>query len=238
MSSLKRALLLIGSPRGIKSNSTSVGNYLVDTLKKNGTVEEVETIVLTRVIRSEEKMDEMIDAIKKSGLIILASPLYDDTVSYVTLKALEYIAEHQKKPGNENLFGKKLFFPITNSGFPEPEQMEMLIALFKNFTAKTGFKWTGSLMVGSGQGLGGDIGKTLEEGGGMVKPVLEALEKVAYSIGEGIYSDESVALFPDLFFKKWFLPMLKFFVWIGNKDWKKKAKANGGDVAATPYAET
>ena len=95
MSNFKRVLLLIGSPRGIKSNSTSVGNYLVDTLKKNGTIEETETIVLTRKIRSDVKMEEMLISIKKSDLIILASPIYDDTVSYVTLRALEYIAEHQ-----------------------------------------------------------------------------------------------------------------------------------------------
>ena len=112
----------------------------------------------------------------------------------------------------------------------------MLITLFKNFATKTGFKWAGSLSVGSGQGLGGDRGRTLEEGGGMVKPVMEALEKMAILIGEGICSDETAKLFPDLFFKWWFRPIMKFFVWIGNKDWKKTAKANGGDVKATPYA--
>ena len=237
MNNFKRVLLLIGSPRGIKSNSTSVGNYMVDMLKKNGTVEETETIVLTRMIRSNVKMDEMLVSIKKSDLIILTSPLYDDTVSYITLRALEYIAEHQKKPGNENEFNEKLIFPITNSGFPEPEQMKMLIALFHNFATKTGFKWAGSLSVGSGQGLGGDKGKTLEEGGKMVKSVMVALEKVADSLAEGEYLDETVGLFPDLFFKWYFRPMTKFFVWIGNKSWKKIAKANGGNVKAKPYAK-
>lgn len=235
MNNLKRVLLLIGSPRGIKSNSTSVGNYLVDTLMKNGTVEEAETIVLTRMIRSDVKMDEMLTSIKKSDLIILASPIYDDTVSYITLRALEYIAEHHKRPGNENEFNGKLLFPIANSGFPEPEQMKMLIMLFHFFATKTGFKWAGSLSVGSGQGLGGDKGKTLEEGGKRVKPVMEALEKVADSLAEGEYSDKTVGLFPDLFFKRYFRPMVKFFVWIGNKSWKKRAKANGGDVYAKPY---
>lgn len=237
MNKIKRALLLIGSPRGIKSNSTSVGNYLVEALKKNGAVEETKTIVLTKMIRSDEKLDEILDTIKNSDLIILASPLYDDTVSYVTLKTLEYIAEHQKTPGNEDLYKNKLLFPIANSGFPEPEQMEMLLALLKNFASKTGFEWAGSLSVGSGQGLGGDRGKTLEEGGGMVKPVIEALNKIAYSLREEIYSDETVGLFPDLFFKWWFRPIMKFFVRMGNKGWKKTAKANGGNVKATPYTD-
>ena len=236
MNKIKRALLLVGSPRGIRSNSTSVGNYLVEALKKNGTVEEAKTIVLTRMIRSDEKLDEILETIKNSDLIILASPLYDDTVTYVTLKTLEYIAEHQKAPGNEKIYHKKLFFPLVNSGFPEPEQMEMLIALFKNFASKTGFEWAGSLSVGSGQGLGGDKGKALEEGGGMVKPVIEALDKIAYSIGQNIYSDETVKLFPDLFFKWWFRPIMKLFVRMGNNGWKKTAKANGGNVKATPYA--
>ncbi len=237
MSNLKRVLLLIGSPRGTRSNSTSVGNYLVNTLKKNGTIESAETIVLTRIIRSDVKMEEMLISIKKSDLIILASPIYDDTVSYVTLRALEYIAEHQRKPGNENEFNEKLLFPIANSGFPEPEQMETLIALFHFFATKTGFKWAGSLSVGSGQGLGGDKGKTLEEGGNMVKSVMEALEKVADSLAEGKFSDETVGLFPDLFFKWYFRPMTKLFVWVGNKSWKKEAKSNGGNVKAKPYAK-
>lgn len=236
MNKIKKALLLIGSPRGMKSNSTSVGDYLVEALKKNGAVEEAKTIVLTRMIRSDQKLDEILDYIKNSDLIILASPLYDDTVSYVTLKTLEYIAEHQNTSGNEKIYNGKLFFSLLNAGFPEPEQMEMLIALFKKFAFKTGFEWAGSLSIGSGQGLGGDKGRTLEEGGGMVKPVIEVLDKIALSIGDKIYSDETVKLFPDLFFKWWFRPITKFFVRMGNKSWKKTAKANGGNVKATPYA--
>ena len=65
MSDITRLLLIIGSPRGIKSNSTAAGNYLVKSLKERNSGLEEETIVLTRTIRSEEKLEEMIDSIKK-----------------------------------------------------------------------------------------------------------------------------------------------------------------------------
>ncbi len=36
MSQIKKAVLVVGSPRGKKSNSTTLGTYLVNILKANG----------------------------------------------------------------------------------------------------------------------------------------------------------------------------------------------------------
>lgn len=96
MNSRKKALLLVGSPRAGKSTSESLGTYLLDRLRDK----EMETDVL-RVcpsISSESGIKELYSATDAADILILAFPLYVDSLPAATTRALELIAEHRRKP--------------------------------------------------------------------------------------------------------------------------------------------
>ena len=87
---IQRALMLIGSPRSHKSNSNSLGGYLVEQLR---TLEiETETVYLYTLLRSAERMQALFDSIDAADLIVLVFPLYVDSLPAPVIEVLEQIA--------------------------------------------------------------------------------------------------------------------------------------------------
>ncbi|UCE42139.1 MAG: NAD(P)H-dependent oxidoreductase, partial [Candidatus Aminicenantes bacterium] len=125
---MTRVLLLVGSPRGKKSNSTSVGSYLLNILDKRGL--ETETLWINRQLSDDEKRSQMLDAVDRADIIILTAPLYDDCQPYIVTRAMEAIAARLKNLGN------KRFIPIINCGFPEPRHITAVaIAIYQKFAS-------------------------------------------------------------------------------------------------------
>lgn len=74
---VRRALLLVGSPRTKRSTSQSLGGYLLDCMIAHSSVDSVQTeiIYLQTVMRSPEKIKALLDAVDSADLVTLASPL-------------------------------------------------------------------------------------------------------------------------------------------------------------------
>lgn len=225
---MTRALLLVGSPRGKKSTSTSVGSYLLNILDERGL--ETDVLWIKRQLADDDKIFQMLDAVDRADIIILTAPLYDDCQPYIVTRTMEAIAAHLKNLGN------KRFIPIINCGFPEPEHITAVaIAIYQKFASTVGFKWAGSLAIGGGEMLQGARGKKLDEIGKMAGKVKKALERISDSlVADSSFPDESIRAVPDFFYKPF---MKRIITWMNNNAWRSRAKKNDGIVDARPYSQ-
>ena len=145
--SLRRALLLVGSPRIQKSSSSSLGSYLFEQLGQRGV--ETETIYLYQAINSTERMEALLQSVDGADLVVLAFPLYVDTLPAPVISVLDSIVTHVK--GNSK---PTRFAAIVNCGFPEAHQNDNAIAVCAEFARTAGFEWMGGLSFGEGRGSG------------------------------------------------------------------------------------
>jgi len=221
------ALILVGSPRGRLSTSTSIGNYLSKQLDERGI--EVETIWLREVLPSEERTTKMLESVGAADPIIVIAPLYDDCQPYLVTKTMELIADR----GSHNTDIR--FIPIVNCGFSEHQQITAVaIPIYRRFASTIGFRWAGSLAIGGGEAIQGASGKQLEDVGNMANELKERLGEIAESLATGTqFSDTFMIAFPSFFLNP---IMSKISVWMNNRGWKAQAKKNGAEVDAAPYA--
>jgi len=222
------ALLLVGSPRGKRSTSTSVGRYLMNNLEKKGI--KTETLWINRQVVSDERMHEMLDAVERADIVVLTAPLYDDCQPAIVTRTMEAISVQQ------TIKGKKRFFPIINCGFPEPEQITAVaIAIYHKFAITVGFKWAGSLSIGGGEILQGSAGKSLDDLGRMAGKVKKTLDEISQALAaENSYPDKALRAIPGFFYRRFFAKMM---ILLNNFSWKSRAKKNGGVVDARPYSQ-
>jgi putative NADPH-quinone reductase len=92
-------LLLVGSPRGSRSTSESLGDYLLKRLHAHGL--KTEKVHIHLLVKSAEGRASLLRAFDSSDLAMLSFPLYFDGVPSPVIAALEIIAEHRgtlKKP--------------------------------------------------------------------------------------------------------------------------------------------
>ena len=142
----KSALLLVGSPRREKSNSKSLGDYLLKSLSKKGL--ETRTIQIYDSLKSKENIEELIKAVNKHDLIIIAAPLYVDSIPASVIKALEIIYENRKNNVPDK---KQSLISIVNCGFPESYHNNTATSIYKYFAKKAKFNWKGGLSLGQGE---------------------------------------------------------------------------------------
>ena len=205
------AVLLVGSPRGQSSTSNSLGTYLLEKLEQKGVSSE--KVYLNQCLDSEEKQAVMLRLVDSSDLIILAFPLYVDSLHSQVIKTLELNAKHKK--GKLNL-GKKKFVAIANSGFPEANHSNIAINVCRLFAKQVGYSWVGGLAMGGG---GMISGRPLDELGGMVRNQKKALEIAAEALSKGeAIPEKAVALISKIGIPKW------LYLWMGNRGWKQEAK--------------
>jgi hypothetical protein len=223
---MTRILLLVGSPRGRRSTSSSISTFLSSRLNDEG--QEIETLWISEQLVTEERTKDMMEAIQNCDTLVLTAPLYDDCQPYIVTKTMELMGERG------NLDGKRLI-PIINSGFPQADQITAVaIPIYKLFASKTGLNWMGSLAIGGGEGLQGATGKSLEEAGGAAKNIIEELGKISKAIiANATYHDNEVITFPKFLLNPALGPVM---AWINNRSWKAMAKKNGEKVDAKPYA--
>jgi hypothetical protein len=223
---MTRVLFLVGSPRGKKSTSTSIANYLADRLQEKGF--ETEIIWINLQLSNEEKLNQMLVAVDNANIIILTAPLYDDCQPFVVTRTMEAIAARQ------NSLEGKCFLPIINCGFPEPEHITAVaISIYEKFASTVGLNWAGSLAIGGGEMLQGSAGKKLEDLGKMAARTTKILERISDSLAAGErFPDESLRTVPDLFYKPF---MKKLILGMNNWSWKSRAKKKGEAVDARPF---
>jgi len=209
----RRALLLVGSPRGKKSSSYALGSYLLVQLEAQGV--QTETIYLYPALGSRERTQSLLEAVDAHDLIVLAFPLYVDNLPGPVIRSLELIAARcDGKPV------RQAFAAIVNSGFPEASHNQTALAICAKFAGQAGFAWAGGLALGAGEAIVG--GKPLEELSWRGRTIRASLDLAAQSlaIGNSIPA-EAVALMA-----KERLPKRLFFI-LGNFGWKQRARKYG-----------
>lgn len=222
--SIKRALLLVGSPRTHKSTSNSLGSYLFEQLSKHNI--QIETIYIYTTMSSPERIKVMLDAVDAADLVLLAFPLYVDSLPAPVINALEQISEHrvsQNKP-------HQLFAAISNCGFPEADHNATALAICANFARLTHFEWAGSLGLGAGQGM--VHGTPLNELDGRAIPLKKALDLAAESLARGTeIPQEAQALLAKPFIPGWLYRAM------GVYGWRQQAKQYSADklLKRQPY---
>jgi multimeric flavodoxin WrbA len=173
---IRRALLLVGSPRTRASTSHSLGSYLLEQLSAQSI--QAETIYLHTVLRSPEKTTALLEAVDTADLVVLAFPLYVDSLPAPVIEALERIAAHRAEHAT-----RKRFAAIANCGFPEAHHNRTAVAICATFARQAGFEWAGSLSLGAGEGM--VHGTPLNEMDGRAIPLKRALDLAATALARG-----------------------------------------------------
>jgi multimeric flavodoxin WrbA len=205
-----RAALLVGSPKGPSSTSNSLGTFLLERLQQNGVTTEKKYIC--QCLGSENRT-ALLRLVDESDLIILAFPLYVDSLHSQVIETLELIVEHEK---TKHEFCKKSFAAIANSGFPGAQHNDTALAVCRLFAKQAGFNWAGGLAMGGG---GMIAGLPLDEMGGQARNQKKALEIAAEALSRGEpIPKEAVVLMSKLGFPRW------LYIWMGNRGWKQEAK--------------
>jgi multimeric flavodoxin WrbA len=205
---VRRALLLVGSPRTRKSTSCSLGGYLFEQLRAHQI--QTEAIYIHTTISSSERTKAMLSAVDAADLILLAFPLYVDSLPAPVMKALEHIASHRTSQSGTR--SGQMFAAIANCGFPEADHNATALAICENFARLTHFEWAGSLALGAGEGM--VHGTPLNEMDGRVIPLKKALGLAAESLAQGMaIPPEAQALISKPFIPAWLYRAMGVYGW-------------------------
>ena len=221
-SEVRRALLLVGSPRTRKSTSHVLGSYLFEQLQARSI--QIKTIYPHTVLRSTAKTRELLDAVEEADLVTLAFPLYVDSLPAPVIDTLERIAAHRR-----GRHGRPQFFAaIVNCGFPEVVHNATALAISETFAKQAGFKWAGSLALGGGGALNG-----APLTGRRTAPLRRALEMAATTLAEG----RPIPTAAQEFFDTWKISQLAYRL-VGNVGWYFTARPYGAwrSLKQRPYA--
>lgn len=220
---IRRAALLVGSPRTKKSTSASLGSYLMEQLNARGV--ETDSFQVYTSFNSAERTRLTLEKLDKADLIVLAFPLYVDSLPAPVIAALEKISAHRA-----SMKVAQSFAAIANCGFPEARHNDTALAICEQFANETGMTWLGSLALGGGEGL--VHGMPLNEMDGRAMPLKKSLELAAVSLTLGMsIPQEASDILARPIIPNWLYKMF------GGFGWKQAAKQYGTvkSVHAQPY---
>ncbi len=145
----RSALLIVGSPK-VKQPSTSaiLGSYLLEKLEKNGW--KIELLTLQQSLFDKDEQRNFLSAIERADTILIAFPLYFDTLPFLVTKAFEVIASQGKSAKGGQ---PKKILAILNNGLPESYQNAVALAICRIFTLECNMIWLGGLAIGAGEAL-------------------------------------------------------------------------------------
>ncbi len=205
----KKALLLVGSPRGLDcSTSGRLGCRLLDALKERGL--ETDKLHVHAAVRSPTETEQALAAIEGADVVVLSLPLYVDSFPAPVIALLERTAERRAGAGRIR------FCLLIQCGFPERMQNATALAIAERFAAEAGWEWLGGLAFGSMQSYGASA--------------MQALARVTEAVAEG-------KPIPEIALRKP-MPAWLYRLG-GNFMWRREARRNGaaGKLRAQPYGK-
>lgn len=221
---VRRAVLLVGSPRARKSTSASLGGYLMEQLAARGIA--TQTVQIYTTFNSPERTRAALETLDAADLVVLAFPLYVDSLPAPVIAALEKIAAH--RAGSATL---QRFAAIANCGFPEAAHNATALSICSEFARQTGSAWAGGLALGGGEGL--VHGAPLDELDGRAILIRKALGLAAAALAEGRpIPHEAHDLMAKPVIPGW------LYQFAGDYGWKQQAKRYGmeNSIKRRPYA--
>jgi multimeric flavodoxin WrbA len=210
----RRAVLLVGSPRTKKSSSLSLGGYIFDELAKRGV--HTETFYIHTSLNSPGRMGTLMDAVDAADLVLLAFPLYVDSLPAPVIAAMERIAARRRGKAGP----RPRFAALANCGFPEAAHNRTALAICATFARQAGFEWAGALALGAGEGL--VHGASLAELNGSAVPIRQALDVTAEALARGqAVPQEAADLLARPVIPGWLYRLMGVF------GWRQQAKQYG-----------
>ncbi|MBN2380489.1 hypothetical protein JXM67_11880 [candidate division WOR-3 bacterium] len=223
---MPKAIGLIGSPRGAKSNSKPIADYLLGKFEGQGF--ETETVLIYPEHRKDPALKGVIEKLDGVDLVALVFPLYIDSLPARLIRAFELIHKHRKDRKSSK---DQRFMAICQSGFPESHQNLLALDMCKCFAELSGFRWIGGLPIGAGAIVGE---QNLVDAGGRVYFIRNALDMTAEAIARNEeIPEEAIVAASKLPVPAWLYRL------IGNSSWKQRAKKNDlrkRALYAKPYA--
>jgi len=213
MSKDGNVILLVGSPRGKKSTSLSLGKYLCDKLEEAGL--SIQYGFINRLMMRKEKQDEFIAMVNDAYLIILSFPLYVDCLPAPVIKAMELLYENKEKLVN---YEEKKFLAICNCGFPEASQIDLALEICKNFSKTMNFQWRGGIKLGGGEAI---HGRNIIKMGRMVRHQKQGLDLAA----DALLIDKPIPKEAIKLISKPIIPA-RMYITLGNLGWRMRAIKN------------
>jgi len=221
----KKALLLVGSPRGLASTSNSLGDHLLSMLEEHGMA--LKKLAVYPALADEKKLTELLTAVDACSLLVLAFPLYVDHIPAPVMELLRRIAE--RRPGRQGEDPQSLV-AIVNCGFPETAHCRPAAEIMRIFAVQAGFRFLGCLAMGMGGAVGN---RPLAKAGLIVRHQVKALKGAAACLAEGReIPAEVVALMGKAMMPRW------LYNWVADWGWKRTAKKHGSSrkLRDRPYA--
>ncbi len=211
-------LLIQGSPRGRRANTGSILAFLATELAIGGA--QSETYAVSARGPGPDDLDGLHAQLAAADAVVLAAPVYLDTVPAATQRLFESLSARGPGPAPP-LYG------IAHSGYFEPVHKLCELRTMRLFCEAMGWSWRG------GVGFGGTSpieGRPLEDLGGLTRRLRAGLQAVAADIAAGRpLSQKTVALCsrPPL-------PLpTRPVVWLTNRQGRKERRKV--DAFARPY---
>lgn len=178
----RRALMLVGSPRGRASVSAAISSHLEGLLIQQGLT--VSTAWIHGSLRGDHGLMALADAVSGADVVVLAAPLYVDSLPAPVTQALEVLAGRRAA----GAASPPRFLGIVNSGFPEAVHTDTALAICRLWARDADLDWIGGLGIGCGGML---AGKPLAEQGGRARNVARALALSAQAMTRGAVVPEA-----------------------------------------------
>lgn len=223
MSSPKSCLLLVGSPKGRKSASFSVGAHLLKDLHGRGL--QAEEVIIYEEAKSDASLQRLVERMGMADLVVLSFPLYVDSLPSRVIRLMEMVEENSTR---EKLRGKG-FLVMINSGFPETRQSAVAIEICRLFASSNGMEWRGALCLPGGPILNA---MPLEQAGGRARHQVKGLGIAANDLAGGKeVSDQAKEEFSRLGIPKW------LYIITANRGWGRVNHKRGVkvDLKRAPY---
>lgn len=224
MKDQRKALLLVGSAKRPQSTSESLGRYLLARLATRGY--ETETAILYQSFRADRRCESLLEAAHHADLLVLAFPLYVDSLPSLVIRTLELMAEHRRIKSSRRT---QRLAAIVNCGFPEAHQCDTALAICRRFAQETGLEWAGGLALGGGEAINGQPVLKVK---GLARNVIKALDLA----GEALAAGEPVPQRAIRLMAKPLMPAWTY-TWVAGWRWKRRARQHGmrAKLNARPY---
>ncbi len=169
----RRVVLWVGSakPTGT-STSEGLGRALVKRLEERGWASEI--VWSAKSTHGFEPGSwSLVEAAQRASLVVLASPVYFDSLPALVLRGLADLAdaEFDRRPA---------LLPIVQCGFPESNHTRLAIDAALRAARSGGFPWAGHWAAGGGRFHGSDVDAHARH-----KPLQEAFDRMADALHEG-----------------------------------------------------
>jgi hypothetical protein len=214
---MSRALLLIGSPKPGRSASRAFAAAVESRLASRGWATRTERV--SPAFGRPERTADLVAAIADSDLVVLAFPIYVDSLPAPVLGlfvAWERAAAASRLGGLHRPGTGPALAVLTLCGFPEASHCDVAIEVCRLFAQRVGAPWRGALAFG----MGGSIENGIERS--PLASRVGALDAAADALaaGEPIPA-ASTAAFARPLVPAWTYPL------VGGFGWARQAKKQG-----------